>query len=202
MNEQPVIKTARLVLRPWRPDDAAALQRLAGRREIADTMVSVPHPFTEQYAREWIGRHEDTFARGEAVHFAITYAATGVVAGAVELRAIDAEHKHAELSCWIGVEWWGQGMATEVGHAVVRYGFEQLGLNRIVAYYMARNPASGRTLEKIGMRREGLLRQCVQKWGRFEDVVAMAILRQEWLGAQGRGSLEAPGWCAAGDLLS
>ena len=143
-------------------------------------MISVPHPFTQEYAEKWIASHSETFARGEAVHFAITLADSGSLVGAVELRAINAEHSHAEMSCWIGVEWWGQGFATEAALAVVSYAFEQLGLNRLVAYHMVRNPASGRALEKIGMKQEGLLRQCVRKWGRFEDVVVMAILRGDW----------------------
>ncbi len=46
---------------------------------------------------------------------------------------------------------------------------------------MVRNPASGRVLEKVGMKREGLLRQRVRKWGVFEDVVLMAILQSDWL---------------------
>ena len=98
----------------------------------------------------------------------------------MELRAIDAEHSHAEMSCWVGVEWWGQGFATEAALAVLRLGFEQLKLNRIAAFHMVRNPASGRVLERIGMKREGLLRQCVRKWDRFEDVVLTAILRDDW----------------------
>ncbi len=52
---------------------------------------------------------------------------------------------------------------------------------------MVRNPASGRVLEKIGLKREGLLRQRVRKWGVFEDVVLMAILQDEW-------RVYAPGW--------
>jgi [ribosomal protein S5]-alanine N-acetyltransferase len=45
---------------------------------------------------------------------------------------------------------------------------------------MVRKPASGRVLEKVGMKREGLLRQPVRKWGKFEDVVLLAILREDW----------------------
>ena len=45
---------------------------------------------------------------------------------------------------------------------------------------MVRNPASGRVLEKVGMKREGLLRQRVRKWGVFEDVILVAILRDDW----------------------
>ena len=180
VSQQPALKTARLILRPWNTGDAAALHRLAGEREIADTMISIPHPFTEQYAESWIAGHAKDYAGGNALHFAITLASTGSLVGAVELRAIDAEHSHAELSVWVGVEWWGRGFATEATTAVLRHGFEQLSLNRIVAFHMVRNPASGRVLERIGMRQEGLLRQCVRKWNRFEDVVLMAILHEDW----------------------
>jgi ribosomal-protein-alanine N-acetyltransferase len=51
---------------------------------------------------------------------------------------------------------------------------------------MVRNPASGRVLAKIGMKQEGLLRQRVRKWGVFEDVVLMAVLRAEWAGGSSR----------------
>ncbi len=75
--------------------------------------------------------------------------------------------------------YWGQGFATEASRAVVRFGLETLGLNRLYAHHMARNPASGRVLERIGMQREGVLRRRVRKWGRFEDVVIYALLREE-----------------------
>ena len=180
MNQQPTIDTARLVLRPWRIEDAPALQALAGRREIADTMISVPHPFTQEYAETWIAGHPEAHARGRAVHFAITLAGVGTLLGAIELRDINPEHSHAEMSCWVGADSWGQGFATEAALAVLRYAFHELHLNRVVAYHMVRNPASGRALEKIGMKREGLLRECVSKWDRFEDVVVMAILRKDF----------------------
>jgi RimJ/RimL family protein N-acetyltransferase len=76
---------------------------------------------------------------------------------------------------------WGKGYATEAGRAALRFGFEHLELNRIWAYHMVRNPASGRVLAKVGMEREGLLRQHVRKNEVFEDVVLMALLRQEWV---------------------
>jgi len=60
------------------------------------------------------------------------------------------------------------------------YGFEVLGLNRLYAYHMTRNPASRRVLEKNGFRKEGVLRQRVRKWGKFEDVALWAFLREDW----------------------
>ncbi len=96
--------------------------------------------------------------------------------GAVDLRAEGR----------LAVEAWGQGYMSEVVQAVVRYTFEGLALNRLFAYHMLRNPASGRVLEKNGFKQEGLLRQRVKKWGRFEDVALCALLRQEWLDTLGK----------------
>jgi hypothetical protein len=108
MIDQPAIETARLVLCPWTADDAPALWRLAGRREIADTMISIPHPYGEEQARAWIAGHADALAQGYAVHFAIQLKRTAQLIGATEFRSINMEHAHAELSLWIGVDWWGQ----------------------------------------------------------------------------------------------
>ncbi len=180
VTQQPTLNTERLVLRPLRPPDAPALSRLAGRREIADTTVSIPHPYSEEQAREWLASAVDLFAKGKSVVFGMQLKRNGHLAGTIGLRDIDAQHSLAELGFWVAVERWGQGYATEAARAVVAFGFEPLGLNRIYAHYMVRNPASGRVLAKIGMKPEGLLRQRVRKWGVFEDVVLMALLREEW----------------------
>jgi RimJ/RimL family protein N-acetyltransferase len=62
----------------------------------------------------------------------------------------------------------------------VTYGFETLALHRIHAYHMTRNPASGRVMQKIGMRYEGCLRQHICKWGVFEDAAVYGILKSEF----------------------
>jgi [ribosomal protein S5]-alanine N-acetyltransferase len=160
--------------------DAPVLSRLAGRREIADTTISIPHPYSEERARQWIAETADLFAKVKSVAFATQLKRDGNLVGATGLRDIDAEHSQAELGFWVAVECWGQGYATEAARAVVGFGFEQLGLNRIYAHHMVRNPASGRVLARIGLKPEGLLRQRVQKWGVFEDVVPLALLREEW----------------------
>jgi RimJ/RimL family protein N-acetyltransferase len=99
--------------------------------------------------------------------------------GSVGLRDIDREHEQAELGFWIGREWWGHGYAREAAAAVIAFGFGVLGLNRICAHHMERNPAAGRVLQAAGMQREGILRQRVRKWGAYEDVVLYAILRDD-----------------------
>ena len=174
------LETARLVLRPLRPEDAPTIARLAGHREIADTTLSIPHPYSVEQAQEWIATHSAPQNPTTQMVFGITTRADGQLIGTMGLREIDTQHCHAEMGFWIGMEWWGNGYATEAAKAVVRYGFAELKLNRIYAQHMVRNPASGRVLAKIGMKGEGLLRQTVRKWGVFEDVVLMAILQDDW----------------------
>jgi [ribosomal protein S5]-alanine N-acetyltransferase len=174
----PKLHTTHLVLGAFTPEDAAVLHQLAGDREIADTTVSIPHPYELDHALAWIGQQQRELVRGRAANFAIRLADARLI-GCAGLRDIDREHSQAELGFWIGREWWGHGYAREAASAVVRFGFEQLGLNRICAHHMARNPAAGKVLQHIGMQREGVLRERVRKWGVYEDVVLYAILRED-----------------------
>jgi ribosomal-protein-alanine N-acetyltransferase len=95
MPPQPTLRTDRLLLRPFRLDDAASVQQLAGAREVADTTLSIPHPYLDGMAETWIGTHADTWERQERVTFAITSEADGVV-GAITLR-LTLPHRRAEL---------------------------------------------------------------------------------------------------------
>ena len=174
------IVTERLVLRMLTPADAPDVARLAGRREIADTTISIPHPLSEEQARDWVAARTNRQRAGKEAAFAVTLKDDDRLIGAVGLREINREHSHAEMSLWIDVDQWGKGYATEAARAVLRLAFERLKLNRVYAHHMVRNPASGRVLEKIGMQPEGMLRQCVRKWGVFEDVVIRAIVRADW----------------------
>ena len=152
---------------------------MAGAREIADTTVSIPHPYDLDHALAWIGHQRKESVRGRATNFAIRLLPDSPLIGCAGLRDIDPEHLQAELGFWIGREWWGKGYASEAAAEVLRFGFEDLGLNRICAHHMARNPAAGRVLIHIGMQREGLLRERVRKWGVYEDVILYAMLRAD-----------------------
>jgi ribosomal-protein-alanine N-acetyltransferase len=160
-------------------EDAPELAELADAREIADTMISIPHPFSIAAARMTIAANAAGFQSERSVHFAIESKRSAQFEGCAELRDIDAEHSQAELGFWIGRPAWGRGYATEAARAVVRFGFEGLGLNRIYAYHMLRNPSSGAVLRNAGMKHEGTLRERVRKWGVFEDVALYAILRSD-----------------------
>jgi RimJ/RimL family protein N-acetyltransferase len=175
----PTLRTARLLLGAFETEDASELQRLAGDREIADTTLSIPHPYTLDHALAWVGNQRREAVRGRAINFAVRLHPGSTLIGSVGLRDIDREHLQAELGFWIGREWWGHGYASEAAGAAVRFGFDELGLNRIYAHHMARNPAAGQVLSHVGMRKEGLLRERVRKWGVYEDVVLYAVLSED-----------------------
>jgi [ribosomal protein S5]-alanine N-acetyltransferase len=179
MTGQPTLETPRLLLRPFRMADAEEVQRLAGDRAVADTTLNIPHPYEDGLAEKWIGNHRDWFDLGEQAVFAITLRPAGTLMGCVGLR-INRDDQRAELGYWIGRPYWGQGYCTEAAQAVLAFGFKRLALNRIYAHHFVRNPASGRVMQKLGMSREGRLRQHVRKWGTFEDLELYGILRHQW----------------------
>jgi len=182
----PVLQTARLRLRPFSAADAPAVQRLAGAREIADTTHQIPHPYADGLALAWIATHAQLHADDRALTLAIEVQEESRLCGAIGLR-LAREDRHAELGYWIGVADWGRGFCTEAAAAVLDFGFGSLGLHRVYASYFARNPASGRVLQKLGMAHEGLLRGHVRKWGAFEDLVVRGILREEWRSRKSAG---------------
>lgn len=181
MIKQTFLETSRLRQRPLEPSDAAAIQDAAGAREIADTMISLAHPYPAGEAKRHIARRIAEREAGHTFGFVIEHHSDRRFLGLIEVREIDSEHLQAELSFWLAVDSWGQGYMSEALGAVVAYGFGSLALNRLYAYNMSRNPASARVLEKSGFEREGLLRQRVRKWGLFEDVCLWAMLRDGWL---------------------
>jgi RimJ/RimL family protein N-acetyltransferase len=157
--------------------DAAAVQALAGAAEVAATTLTIPHPYADGVAEAWIEQHaRASDARALAVFAVIR--SDHVLVGAMSLR-LESIHHRAELGYWIGVPFWRRGYATEAARAIVGFGFDDLGVNRIYATHFTRNPASGRVMQKIGMTFEGCLRQHVRKNGRFEDLARYAILADD-----------------------
>lgn len=175
----PEIYTPRLLLRPFRPGDAAVVTGLCADRDIAATTLHIPHPYRLEDAQEWISGRAESFAAGRTADFAVALRDGGPPVGAVGLR-LEPDHGRAELGFWIGKPYWNRGYATEAAGAAVSFGFRTLRLHRIHAHHMAENPASGEVLLKVGMRYEGHLRQHVLKWDRFEDILVYGILRTDW----------------------
>lgn len=178
MMQLPTLTTERLILRPFDLADAPAVQRLAGDPAIADTTLNIPHPYEDGVAETWIASHQEAFSAGQSVTLAITRRGDGALLGAIGLRT-NQRFDRAEMGYWVGKPYWNQGYASEAARALIGYGFGQLGLNRIYAHHLVRNPASGRVMEKAGMAYEGTLRQHVKKNDVYEDLRLYAVLRND-----------------------
>ncbi len=184
-NQQPTLDTERLTLRPFAALAAFDVERLAGMREIADTTLNIPHPYPHGAAAEWIRLHGPAWDNGTSATFAIVGKKTGALVGAITLM-IKREHRRAELGYWIALDCWNCGYATEASRRLLDFGFEVLGLHRIEARHFLRNPASGRVMQKLGMQQEGVERDWVIKWDRFESLAVYSILEPEWRAARSR----------------
>jgi len=179
LSDQPTLTTERLTLRPFLPDDAFDVERLAGRREIADTTLNIPHPYPHGGAAEWIKLHAPAWGKRASATFAIVATDTHKLVGAISLM-MKAEHRRAELGYWIAVDYWNRGYATEASRRLIEFGFESLGLHRIEARHFLRNPTSGRVMQKLGMQSEGVERDAAIKWDRYETLAVYSILEPDW----------------------
>lgn len=179
MARPPTLQTDRLTLRPFTLGDAADVQRLAGEKEIAATTMTIPHPYPDGAAEEWIAKDQPRFDEGKVANFAVTLRESGELIGAIGL-SIKREHSHAEMGYWIGKPYWNKGYASESTRALLQYGFNTLGLNRIFAHHMTKNPASGRVMQKIGMTFEGTLPEHIRKYDRFENLALYGITRNQY----------------------
>ena len=173
--EQPTIETPRLTLRPFRPGDAPEVQHLAGAAEVAESTLSIPHPYPPGAAEAWIATQPAKWDDGSVATFAVVARDTRSLVGAIGL-ILAPQHACAEVGYWIGVPYWNRGFATEAGRALFDYAFGPLALHRIEGRHFTRNAPSGRVMQKLGMQFECVQRDGLRKNGRFEDVARYAIL--------------------------
>jgi len=169
--------------------DAPAIRGIVNNEMVASTMQSMELPYTLEMAEHWLHSQAEIWNSQTAVVYGICWIPQGSTGdsqedsrpkliGGIGLE-ICKEDEKGEIGFWIDQSHWGKGVATEAAAELLQFGFEKLHLNKIVAFHMVRNPASGRVMEKLGMRKEGLLRDHVKKSGRFEDSVAYGILASD-----------------------
>ncbi|MGI4835935.1 MAG: GNAT family N-acetyltransferase [Janthinobacterium lividum] len=169
----------RLLLRPFAAPDAPALVALAGNYEVAKNSLNIPHPYTDEDAQAWLRLTRQHHEQGTAHQFALELRATGEFIGGIGL-GLELRHNRAEVGYWLGEPYWGRGLATEALGAVLRFGFEQVGLNKIYATHRAENLASGRVMAKNGMTLEGRLPQHAQRDGQYLDLWQYGLLRRDY----------------------
>jgi len=175
--ERTELHTQRLLLRPWRLGDVEDAFAYASDVEWARYLWLVPQPYTHRDAEEFVARAVlDGWI--DQAQFAIEF--EGHAIGGVRLNIVDVPGRTAGLGYNVARAHWGRGFATEATTAVTKFGFSSLNLHRIFATADARNLASIRVMQKLGMLEEGVLRQHRYFRGQHVDEVHYAILADEY----------------------
>jgi RimJ/RimL family protein N-acetyltransferase len=174
------IRTERLTLRPVEPGDVDAMHAY---KSQPDVVRYVPHgPLSRDEVVEWIATRArtDLTDEGQALPLAVIERESGQMIGDVVLFWRSKEHQRGEIGYILDPRSGGHGYAAEAARALLRFGFEEIGLHRITAVLDARNDASARLLERIGMRREAHHLQDDWFKGEWSDTYIYAMLAEEW----------------------
>jgi RimJ/RimL family protein N-acetyltransferase len=174
-----VIYGERVRLRAIEREDVPRFVRWFNDPEVRQ-FLTMYRPLSRAEEERWV---ESLASRREDVVLAIEVRAGDqwVHIGNVGLHRIDWKNRTATLGIVIGErEYWGKGYGTEAVRTMLRYAFEELGLNRVELETYSFNPRAIRCYEKAGFKREGVRRQALYRNGKFHDVILMGILRDEF----------------------
>jgi RimJ/RimL family protein N-acetyltransferase len=181
------LATERLLLRPFEEGDYDVLYEIRSDPEVTRYIPSgVRSP---EQVRELLGEkiaRAAIDAEGQWLSAAIALRDGGEVVGEMSLLWASEEHRQGELGYGLHPAHHGRGYATEAARPMLAFGFETLGLHRIVGRLDERNAASARVLEKLGMRREALLVENEWIRGEWTNELVYAVLAREWRGGTER----------------
>jgi RimJ/RimL family protein N-acetyltransferase len=175
-----VLATAHLRLRALEDADILDFRTLVAAHPASGGTIGVPQPPGAGFADQWMEFRNATWGHPRALHWAVCELSNDRLLGYTGLHHIESKNRQAELSFWIGGKE-RRSYALEAAQAALAFAFATLQLHRVCAFHLASNLCAGLTLTRIGMRPEGVLRQRVCRSQQFEDVIASAILSQDWL---------------------
>jgi [ribosomal protein S5]-alanine N-acetyltransferase len=171
-----------LTLRYAGLDDAPRLLELGGDPGVTRFFSLGPYERIEEpqaYIAGLAGKRE----RGEMLEFLIDHHEHGPI-GVTGLSELSARDRRATVGSWVGRAYWGTGANAESKALVAALGFGTLGLERLTAWTNTRNGRSQRALERVGFRREGVLRNWHRHGDEMHDVVVFGMLRAAWEGSR------------------
>lgn len=169
--------TSRLRLRPFRPEDLPFIQRYALREYFWKFLPLEPQ--TPESVKSFLERRLDDVWGHGSYCCAVELIEASHLIGTVRVAVTDAKHRSGDVGFALNDEFSGKGYMTEAVSRVLQIGFEELGLNRIWATADVSNTASWRLMERVGMQREGLLRQDKLVRGAWRDSYFYSILNSD-----------------------
>ena len=176
----PRMETARLVLRALRMDDVDFVFREWGDPVVSHFMCDEEPLKTREQAEEMLRPLQTPDEMPGFKWWGIELQAEGCLIGTCGCFRWDKQHHHAEIGYDLWPDYWGQGLMPEALTALLRFGFEEMDLNRVEATTHTQNKRSQRVLTKLGFQREGILRAYYFRDGIYNDQVLFSLLRREW----------------------
>ncbi len=176
-----ILTTPDLVLRAPTKDDVTDITALANNRNISSMVESMPYPYFDRHAQEFIENVSKPEA-GECV-FAITHIETGELMGMCGLHLTQRRFDMPHMGYWLGEGYWGKGYATQAARALVDLFFKVGTEDRLLMSVLEENTASRRVIEKCGGR---FWKQDTNYSSFFEKEMKIdhfQITRENWMGA-------------------
>ncbi|HEX6128861.1 MAG TPA: GNAT family protein [Candidatus Limnocylindria bacterium] len=179
--------TDRLLMRPFDDDDLGQLHAMQSDHEVVRFLYWETRSIEEVQAQlERIKPMTRIDEKSDALRLAALRRDSGELVGDYSLRLASREHRQGEIGFITHPAHQGMGFATEGSEVLLRLGFEELGLHRIFGSCDARNTASARVMERLGMRLEAHFRHNEIFKGEWGDELIYAMLADEWAPRHGR----------------
>lgn len=175
------IETQRLILRRFKQEDAADMfNNWASDDEVTKYLSWQTHSDIE-VSKKVLDIWVSEYSSQENYNWAIQLKENGSVVGSIVLMHIDNDIENCEIGYCIGRALWKKGIITEAFSAIIDFAFKQVGFRRITGRHQVENPASGRVMEKCGLKYEGTLRRIHRiNTGELVDCKYYSILKEEY----------------------
>ena len=172
--------TERLFIREYNRKDIDDFLYVIRQPEIRATTYGILADYPKSRAKKWFRFLRDSKKNMKSLEYGVFMLDSGKYVGNVGLINISIEHRHADISYYIDKDIRSQGIATEASAAMLKYGFCELGFEKISGLCMSCNSPSRRVMEKLGMKYEGTSRNELFKNGIFYDIDRLSILKSEY----------------------
>jgi RimJ/RimL family protein N-acetyltransferase/GrpB-like predicted nucleotidyltransferase (UPF0157 family) len=173
----PLLGDEAVLLRPFEDADVHAVAAICSDPEIA-RWTSVPEPYGEQEARQYLARTVEDRRRGRELSHALVDPGDGTLLGSMGVM-VNGEHACGEIGYYLAATARGRGIATRALRLLSRWAIEELGLARIEVLVHPENVASQQVALRAGFQREGLLRSYRDRKGERDDLVMFSLLPAE-----------------------
>lgn len=174
------LETSRLILRPFRMEDAQAMYENWAKQEEVTKYLTWPAYKSLEDAYGILKMWTGSYIRPDFYQWAIVLKELAQPIGSISVVDYDDSVEAAEIGYCIGRNFWGQGIMPEALQAVLTFLFEEVGANRVEAKHAVENPNSGRVMIKCGMSYEGTLRQAARSNYGISDICCYSILKKEF----------------------